>query len=51
MDQVAGWIAEVLSAIGNAEVEGKVRKQVADLAARFPIYQTRLRGTRRTAGA
>jgi len=45
MDLIAGWIAEVVSAIGNAEVEQKVRKQVAELAAKFPIYESRVQGT------
>jgi glycine hydroxymethyltransferase len=46
MEQIAAWIAEILTNIGNAEVEQRVRKQVAELAARFPIYESRLtRGT------
>jgi len=44
MDSIGGWISEVLANIGNAEVEQRVRKQVADLAARFPIYEARVRG-------
>ncbi|HEX8879362.1 MAG TPA: serine hydroxymethyltransferase [Candidatus Acidoferrum sp.] len=43
MEQIGGWIAEVLANIGNAEVEQRVRGQVADLAARFPVYQARVR--------
>ena len=42
MELIAGWIAEILTNIGNAEVEQKVRKQVAELAARFPIYESRM---------
>lgn len=42
MEQIAGWIAEVLANIGNAEVEQRVRKQVADLAAKFPVYIARM---------
>lgn len=42
MEQIGDWIADVLTNIGNAEVEQRVRKQVADLAARFPIYEARL---------
>jgi glycine hydroxymethyltransferase len=42
MELIAGWIAEILTNIGNAEVEQQVRKQVAELAARFPIYESRL---------
>ena len=44
MEQIGAWIAEILSNIGNAEVEQRVRKQVAELAAKFPIYEARLRG-------
>lgn len=44
MALIAGWIAEVLGAVGNAEVEGRVRKEVAALAAKFPIYETRANG-------
>jgi len=45
MQLIGGWVAEVLSNVGNATVEQRVRQQVADLAARFPIYQSRLRST------
>jgi glycine hydroxymethyltransferase len=41
MDQIGGWIADVLGAIGDAATEQSVRKQVAALAAQFPIYQAR----------
>jgi glycine hydroxymethyltransferase len=44
MEQIGNWIAEILSNIGDAEVEQRVRKQVAELAAKFPIYEARLRG-------
>jgi glycine hydroxymethyltransferase len=44
MEQIAGWIADILTSLGNAEIEQRVRKQVAELAARFPIYEARLRG-------
>ena len=44
MEQIGAWIEEVLGAIGNAEVEGRVRKQVADLAGRFPVYESRGKG-------
>jgi len=50
MELIAGWIGEVLSHIGSAELEGRVRKQVAELAGRFPIYDSRVKGTHRTAG-
>lgn len=42
MEQIAGWIADVLTNIGNAEAEQRVRRQVADLAARFPVYRARI---------
>ena len=44
MELIGAWIAEVLSHIGDAAVEQKVRKQVAELAARFPIYEARMKG-------
>jgi glycine/serine hydroxymethyltransferase len=44
MEQIGGWIGDILTNLGNAEVEQRVRKQVAELAARFPIYDSRLRG-------
>ena len=43
--QIADWIIEVVDGLaangedGNAEVEARVRAQVADLCNRFPIYQ------------
>ena len=44
MELIGNWIAEVLNHIGDAAVEQKVRKQVAELAARFPIYEARMKG-------
>jgi glycine hydroxymethyltransferase len=44
MEQIGAWITEILSNIGNADVEQRVRKQVAELAARFPIYEARMKG-------
>ena len=43
MQFIGGWVAEVLGNVGNAEVEQRVRQQVAELAGRFPIYESRLR--------
>jgi glycine hydroxymethyltransferase len=43
MEQVGAWIAEVLLHMGDAAVEQRVRKQVAELAGRFPIYEARLK--------
>jgi glycine hydroxymethyltransferase len=45
MRLIGGWVSEVLSHIGDASVEQKVRQQVADLAARFPVYESRLPST------
>jgi glycine hydroxymethyltransferase len=42
MEQIGGWIADVLANIGNTEVERRVRGQVADLAGRFPVYEARI---------
>jgi glycine hydroxymethyltransferase len=44
MDTIAGWIADVLAQPGSAENEQRVRKEVAELAAKFPIYESRVRG-------
>ncbi len=43
MDQIGVWIADVLTHIGDAAVEQRVRGEVAALAARFPIYESRLK--------
>ena len=45
MELIAGWIADVLAQPGNTETEQHVRKQVAELAAKFPIYESRVQGT------
>jgi glycine hydroxymethyltransferase len=45
MQLIGEWIAEILSQVGNAAVEQKVRQQVAELAARYPIYESRLNRT------
>jgi glycine hydroxymethyltransferase len=50
MEQIGAWIAEVLLHMGDATVEQRVRKQVAELAARFPIYESRLKGLPNRAG-
>jgi glycine hydroxymethyltransferase len=42
MEQIGAWIAEVLGHVGDAATEQRVRKQVADLAGRFPIYASRM---------
>jgi glycine hydroxymethyltransferase len=42
MERIGGWITEILSHLGDAGVEQRVRGEVGELAARFPIYQRRL---------
>jgi glycine hydroxymethyltransferase len=44
MEQIGGWIADVLGHMGDAAAEQTVRKQVAELAGRFPIYEARVQG-------
>jgi glycine hydroxymethyltransferase len=45
MHQIGVWIAEVLANMGDASTEQRVRKQVAELAARFPIYASRTKAS------
>src|SRR5580700_4639986 len=42
MDKFAEWIAEVLTHLGDATIELRVRAEVASFAARFPLYSRRL---------
>jgi glycine hydroxymethyltransferase len=42
MVRIAGWIAEILQHMGDAETERRVRAEVAELAGRFPIYEKRV---------
>ena len=44
MEKIGGWIADVLQHIGDAATEQGVRKEVAEIAARFPIYEARVQG-------
>ena len=44
MELIGNWVAEVLSHFDDRAVEQKVRRQVAELAGRFPIYESRLKG-------
>jgi len=41
MDRIGVWVADVLSHIGDTTVEQRVRGEVAEFAARFPIYESR----------
>jgi glycine hydroxymethyltransferase len=43
MHLIGTWVAEILNHVGDSDIEQKVRQQVAELAARFPIYQSRLK--------
>jgi glycine hydroxymethyltransferase len=45
MHQIGVWIAEVLANMGDAATEQRVRKQVAELAARFPVYESRTKAS------
>ena len=46
MKQIGEWISDVLSHVGDAATEQRVRQQVREIAARFPIYESRLSGSR-----
>jgi len=39
MKQIAGWIVEVLKAVENAEVIGRVRAEVKQLCDQFPLFK------------
>ncbi len=41
MERIAGWIAEILTHMGDAECEQRVRREVAELTANFPLYEKR----------
>jgi glycine hydroxymethyltransferase len=43
MDDIAGWITEVLADLNDAANERHIRDQVAALTARFPLYARRLK--------
>ncbi|MFY9531228.1 MAG: serine hydroxymethyltransferase [Candidatus Acidiferrales bacterium] len=42
MEKIAGWIAEVLNHLDDADTEQRIRGEVAALAAKFPLYAQRL---------
>jgi glycine hydroxymethyltransferase len=42
MDRIAGWIAELLTNLGDAATEQRIRGEVAELSAKFPLYVHRL---------
>src|SRR5258706_104862 len=41
MERIATWIAEVLSHLGDAERERRIRAEVAEFAMQFPLYNRR----------
>ena len=41
MARIAAWIAEVLSHLGDGERERRIRAEVAEFAAQFPLYTRR----------
>ncbi len=41
MERIAGWIGEILGHLGDATVEQRVRGEVAELCAAFPLYVRR----------
>jgi glycine hydroxymethyltransferase len=55
MERIAAWISEVLSNLGDAAIEHRVRAEVAEFAVRFPLYTRRwdiepsMAGSRNTA--
>ena len=51
MEAIAKWVAEILLHVGDAVVEQRVRNEVAQLAARYPIYESRMRGAAVHAGS
>ena len=42
MELIAAWMADVLEHLGDSAVEGRVRGQVLELTAKFPLYENRL---------
>jgi glycine hydroxymethyltransferase len=44
MEQIGVWIADILSHMDDAGVEQRIRTEVAELAGRFPIYESRRTG-------
>jgi glycine hydroxymethyltransferase len=41
MESIGGWIAEILNHLGDTEREQRIRAGVAELTARFPLYEKR----------
>jgi glycine hydroxymethyltransferase len=51
MERIAAWIAEVLSHLGDAERERRIRAEVAEFATEFPLYNRRWEFTPSLAGS
>jgi glycine hydroxymethyltransferase len=51
METIAGWIAELLSNLGDEATEKRIRGEVAALGAKFPLYLRRLEEADRAAAA
>jgi glycine hydroxymethyltransferase len=51
MEIIAGWIAELLSNLGDEATEKRIRGEVAALGAKFPLYLRRLEEADRAASA
>ncbi len=49
METIGGWIADILTHLGDGERELRVRAEVAELAARFPLYEKRFQAVDGTA--
>ncbi len=45
MERIAAWMAEILNHVGDAEREQRIRAEVEELTARFPLYEKRYLGT------
>jgi len=42
MEKIAGWVGEVLDHLGDEATEKRIRGEVGELAAKFPLYARRL---------
>jgi glycine hydroxymethyltransferase len=47
MEKIAGWVAEILSNLGDAATEQRIRKEVAELTKHFPLYPARVEAAER----
>ena len=51
MERIAAWIAEVLSHLGDAGRERRIRAEVAEFASQYPLYNRRWKFTPSLAGS